>query len=188
MLNTHKYIIFFCCTLLLHMMTQVENALPAESDLATMQKAAEPRNDTEQDNSSLMRDGELAGTYKMLLINGRTYDPDSIFDSAGFFGSFKTFKIKQMNDLWFISGEPESRPWPMWVYTTDERLDEKFDEKLGNKELLNAPCLDSGGASRMRICAVTPNETLIWREKEYIISTGYFAFDGDYLILLGKLR
>jgi hypothetical protein len=152
-----------------------------------MQNEAEPGSATAQ-NLSLMRDVELVGTYQMLLINGRTYDPDSIFDSAGFFGSFKTFIIRQVNDLWFISGEAESRPWPMWKYTTEERLDDKFDEKLGNKELLNASCLDSGGASRMRICGVTPNEILSWRGQEYSISTGYFAFDGDYLILLEKLH
>jgi hypothetical protein len=60
---------------------------------------------------------------------------------------------------------------------------------LDNAQLLNAPCLDSGGASRMRICAITPGGILTWRDKKYPISTGYFAFDGDgSIIVLEKLR
>lgn len=146
---------------------------------------------TQQENISAADQNahsELIGTYRLLMMDGRDYNPDSIFDSALFFGRFKTFKIRLVKGGWVISDEEESSGWPMWEYDAEFRLDEKFAERLDNKTLSNAPCLDSAGASRMRICAVAPGETLKWRDRDYTISTGYFAFNGDHLIILEKLR
>lgn len=142
----------------------------------------------ESESSQSASDRKLAGTYRPVLIDGRSYNPDSIFDSASFFGSFKTFTIMRVKGDWFFSDEAKSVGWLMREYDAEDRLDERFAERLGNKTLVNAPCLDSGGASRMRICAITPGATLTRRNEEYTISTGYFAFDEDHIILLEKIR
>ena len=102
----------------------------------------------------------LTGAYRLALINGRPYDPDNIVDAVLFFGDFKTFTIKQAGDRWFIFGKTKSEGRRMWNYDVKDRLDEKFTTKLDNEKLLDAPCFDSAGASRMRICAIAPGDIL----------------------------
>ncbi len=102
---------------------------------------------------------------------------------------YHVFTIEQVKNRWYLSDVEGEEPCPLWEYDLEFRIEEKFAEKLGNEHLLSAPCLDSGGASRIRICAVKPGEKLSWRGRDMAVTTGYFLYDGDTMFMqLEKLQ
>ena len=118
------------------------------------------------------KEGALPGNYRAIWSDGTAND--------------HVFTISYANNEWLMSAAGEES---FLMYKLDQEDLEQLVDDFENKTLLSAQCVDSGGASRIIVCATEPGTKLFWRGEEKTIETGYFVYMGfEAVYMLEKLQ